>query len=111
MYKIAIVGASTLLGKELKDAISESTLAAATFTLLDDEAGQGQLDQVGDEITFVRAIEPDAFDKVDFTFFCGSSFGAAESSSSSGRTKSSLLSATVMLGVMALSWMAFPFGV
>jgi aspartate-semialdehyde dehydrogenase len=72
VYKIAIVGASTLLGKELKDAISESTLAAATFTLLDDAQAQGQLDQVGDEITFVQAIEPDAFDKVDFTFFCGS---------------------------------------
>jgi aspartate-semialdehyde dehydrogenase len=72
VYKIAIVGASTLLGKELKDAISESTLAAATFSLLDDEAGQGQLDQVGDEITFVQAISADAFEKVDFTFFCGS---------------------------------------
>lgn len=72
MYKIAIVGASTLLGKELKDAISESTLATATFTLLDDAQGQGQLDQVGDEITFVQAIEPDAFEKMDFTFFCGS---------------------------------------
>ena len=72
MYKIAIVGASSLLGKELKDAISESTLAAASFTLLDDQQAQGQLDQVGDEITFVQAIEPDAFEKVDFTFFCGS---------------------------------------
>ncbi len=72
MYKIAIVGASTLLGKELKDAISESTLATATFSLLDDEAAQGQLDQVGDEITFVQAIRPGSFDKVDFTFFCGS---------------------------------------
>jgi aspartate-semialdehyde dehydrogenase len=29
------------------------------------------LDQVGDEITFVQAIAPDAFDRVDFTFFCG----------------------------------------
>ena len=47
MYKIAIVGAASLLGKELKDAISESPLAAASFTLLDDEQGQGQLDQVG----------------------------------------------------------------
>jgi aspartate-semialdehyde dehydrogenase len=72
VYKIAIVGASTLLGKELKDAISESTLATATFSLLDDEAAQGQLDQVGDEITFVQAIRPGSFDKVDFTFFCGS---------------------------------------
>jgi aspartate-semialdehyde dehydrogenase len=72
VYKIAIAGASSLLGKELKDAISESTLAGATFTLLDDEQAQGQLDQVGDEVTFVRAIDADAFDKVDFTFFCGS---------------------------------------
>jgi aspartate-semialdehyde dehydrogenase len=72
VYKIAIVGASTLLGKELKDVLSESTLAAASFSLFDDKQGQGQLDQVGDEITFVQAIDIGAFDKVDFTFFCGS---------------------------------------
>lgn len=71
MYKIAIAGASTLLGRELKDAISESPLAAATFVLLDEEEAQGQLDQVGDEVTFIQTIGPDAFDKVDFTFLCG----------------------------------------
>lgn len=72
MYKIAIAGASTLLGRELKDAVSDSTLAGDTFTLLDDDQGLGQLDQVGDEITFVQAIDPEAFERVDFTFFCGS---------------------------------------
>ena len=72
MYKIAIAGASTLVGRELKDALSESPLAAANFVLLDEEEAQGQLDQVGDEITFVQAIGPDAFDHIDFTFFCGS---------------------------------------
>jgi aspartate-semialdehyde dehydrogenase len=72
VYKIAIAGASTLVGRELKDALSESPLAAANFVLLDDEEAQGQLDQVGDEITFVQAIAPDAFDRIDFTFFCGS---------------------------------------
>ena len=71
MYKIAIAGASTLLGKELKEVLSDSPLAVANFTLLDDEQGQGQLDQVGDEMTFVQAIEPDSFEKADFTFFCG----------------------------------------
>jgi aspartate-semialdehyde dehydrogenase len=71
VYKIALVGASTLLGKELKDALSESSLGAADFLLLDEEEGLGQLDQLGDEITFVQAIEPDAFERVDFTFFCG----------------------------------------
>lgn len=70
MYKIAIVGASSLLGKELKDALSESSLAAADFVLLDEGEGLGQLDQLGDEITFVQAIGPDSFDHVDFTFFC-----------------------------------------
>jgi len=72
VYKIAIAGASTLLGKELKDVISESTLAAASFTLLDQDDALGQLDQVGDEITFVQPIDPGSFEHVDFTFFCGS---------------------------------------
>ena len=34
--------------------------------------GLGQLDQVGDEITFVQPIDPDSFEHMDFTFFCGS---------------------------------------
>lgn len=71
MYKIAIAGASTLLGKELKEALSDSPLAAASFVLLDEDQAFGQLDQVGDEVTFVQAISPDAFERVDFTFFCG----------------------------------------
>jgi aspartate-semialdehyde dehydrogenase len=72
VYKIAIAGASTLLGKELKEAIADSPLAAADLVLLDEDEGLGQLDQVGDEVTFVQPIGPDTFDKVDFTFFCGS---------------------------------------
>lgn len=72
MYKIAIVGASTLLGKELKDALAESSLAAADFVLLDQDEGLGQLDQLGDEITFVQPVSADAFEHMDFTFFCGS---------------------------------------
>ena len=71
MYKIAIAGASTLLGKELKEALSESPLAAANFVLLDQDDALGQLDQVGDEVTFVQPIAADAFEKTDFTFFCG----------------------------------------
>jgi len=71
VYKIAIAGASTLVGRELKEILSESPLAAASFILLDDEEAKGQLDQVGDEISVVQSIGPDAFDRVDFTFFAG----------------------------------------
>ncbi len=72
MYKIAIAGASTLMGKELKEVLSDSPLAAANFVLLDEDQALGQLDQVGDEVTFVQAIDAESFDHVDFTFFCGS---------------------------------------
>jgi len=71
VYKIAIVGASTLLGKELKDALTESSLAASSVALFDEDEGLGQLDQLGDEITFVQAVSADSFEHVDFTFFCG----------------------------------------
>ena len=71
VYKIAIAGASTLLGRELKEVLSESPLAAASLVLLDEEEAQGQLDQVGDEVTFVQAIGADAFERMDFTFFAG----------------------------------------
>ena len=72
MYKIAIAGASSLLGRELKDALTDSPLAAANFALLDEEDTQGQLDQVGDEVTFIQTIGEEAFERADFTFFCGS---------------------------------------
>ncbi len=72
MYKIAIAGASSLLGRELKDALTDSPLAAANFALLDEEETQGQLDQVGDEATFIQAVGEEAFDRADFTFLCGS---------------------------------------
>ena len=41
MYKIAIVGASTLLGKEVKDALAESSLAASDVSLMDEDEGLG----------------------------------------------------------------------
>ena len=71
VYKIVIAGASSLLGRELKDVLSESPLGASTFALFDDQESQGQIEQMGDEVTFIQAISPDAFDRADFTFFCG----------------------------------------
>jgi len=72
VFKIAIAGAASLVGKELKEALSESAFAAARFVLLDEDDSLGQLDQVGDEVTFLQPIGEDAFDRMDFVFFCGS---------------------------------------
>ena len=71
-YKIALVGASSLLAKELKEALTESPLASASFLLLDEKDSHGQLDQIGDEVTVVQAIDNTSFEGIDFAFFAGS---------------------------------------
>ena len=70
-YRIAIVGAASLRGKETTKLWRESIFGAADFLLLDDDEALGQLETVGDEVTFIQRIEPDSFEQVDFTFFCG----------------------------------------
>ena len=71
-YKIAIVGAATIRGKELNEVLAESSFAGADFTLMDDESQLGQLEAVGGEVTFIQRIEPSAFEEMDFVFFAGS---------------------------------------
>jgi aspartate-semialdehyde dehydrogenase len=71
-YKVALVGASSLLAKELKECLTESPLAGANFLLLDVEEAQGLLEQVGDEVTVVQVIGENSFEEMDFTFFAGS---------------------------------------
>ena len=69
--KIAIVGAGSLRGKELNDALADSPFAEADFLLMDDESELGSLEAVGDEVTFIQRIEPGSFKRVDFAFFAG----------------------------------------
>jgi aspartate-semialdehyde dehydrogenase len=69
--KIAIVGAGSLRGKELSEALNESPFGGADFQLMDDEAELGTLESVGDEVTFVQRIEPASFQRKDFVFFAG----------------------------------------
>jgi aspartate-semialdehyde dehydrogenase len=68
-YRIAIVGSGTLKGKELAEVLSQSALAASEIKLLDDDEGLGQLEAVGEEMTFVQSVSRDNFDNVDFAFF------------------------------------------
>ncbi len=71
-YRIAIVGAASIRGKQLNETISESSFAAAEIILLDDQQALGQLEVVGDEMTFIQPLATDSFERIDFTFFCGS---------------------------------------
>jgi aspartate-semialdehyde dehydrogenase len=68
-YRVAIVGAGTLKGKELAEVVPQSALAASELKLLDDDESLGQLEAVGDEMTFVQSVSRDNFENVDFAFF------------------------------------------
>jgi len=71
IYRIAIVGAASLAGKELGDALSDSSFAASSFTLLDEDQATGQIASAGDEISFIQPIDANSFDAMDFVFFSG----------------------------------------
>ena len=68
-YRIAVVGAATLLGKEIGDEIAESPLAAANTILLDTEEQSGTLEAVGDEASFIQPLDSAAFENLDVAIF------------------------------------------
>jgi aspartate-semialdehyde dehydrogenase len=69
VFRVAIVGAATLKGRELKEVLDEVNFPVADMKLLDDDESLGQLDQVGDEATFIQPADPEHFRNVDFAFF------------------------------------------
>jgi aspartate-semialdehyde dehydrogenase len=69
LLRVAIVGAASLKGKELKDVLEERNFPAVEIRLLDDDESLGQLERVGDEISFVQPVTRDQLKGMDFTFF------------------------------------------
>src|SRR5271154_1245132 len=69
LYRVAIVGAASLKGKEIAEILRERNFPAVDVRLLDDDESLGQLEAVGDEMSFVQSIRSDQFERVDFAFF------------------------------------------
>ncbi|MGH7753465.1 MAG: Asd/ArgC dimerization domain-containing protein [Gemmatimonadales bacterium] len=67
--RVAILGASSLKGKELKEVLEERQFPVKKLTLLDDDEALGQLTDFEGEPTFVRTIAPDTFTESDLVFF------------------------------------------
>jgi aspartate-semialdehyde dehydrogenase len=68
-YRIAIVGAASLLGKEVAEILRDRNFPAVDIRLLDDDESLGQLEAVGDEMSFIQSVRAEQFERVDFTFF------------------------------------------
>jgi aspartate-semialdehyde dehydrogenase len=69
LFRVAIVGAGSLKGKELKEVLEQHRFPAVDIKLLDDDESLGQVEAVGDEATFIQSVRPEQFENLDFAFF------------------------------------------
>src|SRR5581483_11196016 len=69
LYRVAIVGAGSLKGKEVAEVLGDRNFPAVDVKLLDDDEAIGQLETLRDEVTFVQNVRAEQFDNIDFTFF------------------------------------------
>ena len=69
MFRVAIIGAATLKGREVKDVLTDRNFPAQDIRLLDDDESLGQLEAVGEEPNFIQSVLPEHLENVDFTFF------------------------------------------
>src|SRR5690349_2121912 len=68
LYRVAIVGAASLKGKEVAEVLSDRNFPALDVKLLDDDESLGQLESVGDEMSFIQGVSTEGFNNIDFTF-------------------------------------------
>jgi aspartate-semialdehyde dehydrogenase len=113
--RVAIVGASSLRGKELVDALGDSALAASDFVLLDDAETIGQLEAVGEEAAVVLRIDSDAFEGVDYAFFAGTQEMTRQYWQDAHRAGASIIDMTAALDgepgvVVAAPWVSDVIG-
>jgi len=72
LFRVAVVGAASLKGKEVAEVLNERHFPATDVRLMDDDdQAQGQLEALGDEVSFIQGVRAEQFEHVDFSFFAG----------------------------------------
>ena len=75
LYRVAIVGAATLRGKEVAEVLKDRNFPAVDVRLLVEDESLGRLEALGDEMSFIQSIRSEQFERVDFTFFASDHHG------------------------------------
>jgi aspartate-semialdehyde dehydrogenase len=70
--RVAIAGAASLRGKELKQWLEEADFPATEIRLLDEELVAGTLTEAAGEPAVIETVDEDSFERVRFSFFTGS---------------------------------------
>ncbi|HKQ89003.1 MAG TPA: Asd/ArgC dimerization domain-containing protein [Candidatus Acidoferrales bacterium] len=96
--RVAIVGASSLLGKELKQVLEDRNFPASDVILLDEGVMAGTLTEAAGEPTFIRSLEEDSFEGAQFVFFAGGASEAARNWPAALRAGASVIDLTGAAG-------------
>jgi|SRR5580704_258271 aspartate-semialdehyde dehydrogenase len=104
--RVAIVGASSLRGKELKLVLEERNFPASDIVLLDEPVVAGTLTQAGGEPTVIRALDEESFEGARFAFFAGSQIDAEQNWKAAQRSGATVIDLTGTLAAsgQSTSW-------
>ena len=104
--RVAIVGASSLRGKELKLVLEERNFPAGDIVLLDEPVMAGTLTEVGGEPAFIRALDEESFEGARFAFFAGSQQDAEQNWQVAQRSGATVIDLTGALAAsgQSTSW-------
>jgi aspartate-semialdehyde dehydrogenase len=69
--RVAVVGASSLRGKELLQTLEDRKFPSSDIVLLDASVPAGTLTEAAGEPTFIRALEEESFEGARLAFFAG----------------------------------------
>jgi aspartate-semialdehyde dehydrogenase len=98
--RVAIVGASSLRGREVKLVLEERNFPANDIVLLDEPVLAGTLTEAGGEPTFIRALSESSFEDARFAFFTGSQSDTLQNWQAARRSGATVIDLT---GVLASS--------
>jgi aspartate-semialdehyde dehydrogenase len=91
---VAIAGATSLLGQDLKQWIEESGFPAGAVLLFDEPQAAGTLTKVGGEPTVVQPVDEASFEHMRFVFFAGSAEFAAQHGAAAERAGATVIDMT-----------------
>ena len=105
---VAIVGASSLLGKELKAVLEDRNFPCGEIILLDESEAAGTLTEAAGEPAFIRLLEEDSFEHARFAFFAGSRQDALRNMAAAERSGATVIDLTGAAALSSRATMAIP---
>jgi aspartate-semialdehyde dehydrogenase len=99
--RVAVVGASSLRGKELVEVLEERHFPSSDIALLDTSLPAGTLTEAAGEPTFIRALEEESFEGAQFAFFAGAAQEAEQNWTAAQRSGATVIDLTGTLAAPA----------